>query len=61
VLFQGKNPSDGARSTALLDKANEADNRLAAELGTLNAQLGAQRDQLAAQANGATGRGCSSP
>jgi hypothetical protein len=61
VLFQAKNPSDGARSTALLDKANEADNRLAAELGTLNAQLGAQRDQLAAQANGATGRGCSSP
>jgi murein DD-endopeptidase MepM/ murein hydrolase activator NlpD len=49
VLFQAKNPSDGARSTALLDKANEADNHLAAELGTLNAQLIAQRDQLASQ------------
>jgi murein DD-endopeptidase MepM/ murein hydrolase activator NlpD len=49
VLFQAKNPSEGARSTALLDRANEADNRLAAELGTLNAQLSAQRDQLAAQ------------
>jgi hypothetical protein len=48
VLFEAKNPSEGARSTALLDRANEADNRLAAELGTLNAQLGAQRDQLAA-------------
>jgi len=49
VLFQARNPNDGARSTALLDKANEADNRLAAELGTLNAQLIAQRDQLASQ------------
>jgi murein DD-endopeptidase MepM/ murein hydrolase activator NlpD len=49
VLFQAKNPSEGARSTALLDRANEADNRLATELGTLNAQLTAQRDQLASQ------------
>ena len=49
VLFQARNPNDGARSTALLDKANEADNHLAAELGTLNAQLIAQRDQLASQ------------
>ena len=49
VLFEAKNPSEGARSTALLDRANEADNRLAADLGVLNAQLTAQRDQLASQ------------
>jgi murein DD-endopeptidase MepM/ murein hydrolase activator NlpD len=49
ILFQAKNPSEGARSTALLDRANEVDNRLAADLGTLNAQLSAQRDQLVAQ------------
>ena len=46
VLLQAKNPSEGARSTALLDRANEVDNRLAADLGALNAQLTAQRDQL---------------
>jgi murein DD-endopeptidase MepM/ murein hydrolase activator NlpD len=46
VLLQAKNPSEGARSTALLDRANEADNRMSAELGVLNAQLTAQRDQL---------------
>jgi murein DD-endopeptidase MepM/ murein hydrolase activator NlpD len=49
VLLQAKNPTEGARSTALLDRANEADNRMADELGTLNAQLTAQRDQLASQ------------
>jgi murein DD-endopeptidase MepM/ murein hydrolase activator NlpD len=49
VLFEAKNPSEGARSTALLERANEADNHLAADIGTLNAQLTAQRDQLAAQ------------
>ena len=49
VLFEAKNPSEGARSAALLDRANEADNHLAAEIGALNAQLTAQRDQLAAQ------------
>jgi murein DD-endopeptidase MepM/ murein hydrolase activator NlpD len=49
VLLQAKNPSEGARSTALLDRANEADNHMSAELGTLNAQLTAQRDQLASQ------------
>lgn len=49
VLFEAKNPSEGARSAALLDRANEADNHLAADIGTLNAQLTAQRDQLAAQ------------
>jgi murein DD-endopeptidase MepM/ murein hydrolase activator NlpD len=46
VLLEAKNPSEGARSTALLDRANEADNRMSAELGVLNAQLTAQRDQL---------------
>ncbi len=49
VLFEAKNPSEGARSTALLDRANEVDNRLAADLGAMNAQLSAQRDQLVAQ------------
>jgi murein DD-endopeptidase MepM/ murein hydrolase activator NlpD len=49
VLLEAKNPSEGARSAALLDRANEADNHLADEIGTLNAQLTAQRDQLAAQ------------
>jgi murein DD-endopeptidase MepM/ murein hydrolase activator NlpD len=49
VLLQAKNPSEGARSTALLDRANEVDNRLAADLGALNAQLTAQRDQLTGQ------------
>jgi murein DD-endopeptidase MepM/ murein hydrolase activator NlpD len=49
VLFEAKNPTEGARSAALLDRANEADNRLADEIGALNAQLTAQRDQLAGQ------------
>jgi murein DD-endopeptidase MepM/ murein hydrolase activator NlpD len=49
VLLEAKNPSEGARSTALLDRANEVDNRLAADLGALNAQLTAQRDQLTGQ------------
>jgi murein DD-endopeptidase MepM/ murein hydrolase activator NlpD len=49
VLLQAKNPSEGARSTALLDRANEADNRMSAELGVLNTQLTAQRDQLTGQ------------
>jgi murein DD-endopeptidase MepM/ murein hydrolase activator NlpD len=49
VLLEAKNPSEGARSAALLDRANEADNHLAGEIGALNAQLTAQRDQLAAQ------------
>jgi murein DD-endopeptidase MepM/ murein hydrolase activator NlpD len=49
VLLEAKNPSEGARSAALLDRANEADNHLADEIGALNAQLTAQRDQLADQ------------
>jgi murein DD-endopeptidase MepM/ murein hydrolase activator NlpD len=49
MLFDAKDPNAGVRSTALLDRANEADNHMADELGALNAQLTAQRDQLAAQ------------
>jgi peptidoglycan LD-endopeptidase LytH len=47
VLLEAKNASEGARSTALLDRANAADDHLAAEIGAVNAQLTAQRDQLA--------------
>jgi murein DD-endopeptidase MepM/ murein hydrolase activator NlpD len=46
VLLEAKNPSELARSTALLDRANEADDHLAAQIGAVNAQLTAQRDQL---------------
>src|SRR5204863_7385739 len=49
VLFDAKNPSEGARSTALLDRANASDNRAVADLAALNTALAAQRDQLAAQ------------
>src|ERR1700716_6339 len=49
LLFDAKNPSEGARSTALLDRANASDNRAVADLAALNADLAAQRDQLAAQ------------
>jgi peptidoglycan hydrolase CwlO-like protein len=46
VLLEAKNPSELARSAALLDRANEADDHLAAQIGAVNAQLTAQRDQL---------------
>jgi murein DD-endopeptidase MepM/ murein hydrolase activator NlpD len=49
ALFDANNARDGARSTALLDRANKADNQAVADLGVLNADLAAQRDQLAAQ------------
>src|SRR2546421_11877852 len=49
LVFDAKNPSEGARSTALLDRANASDNRAVADLAALNADLAAQRDQLAAQ------------
>jgi murein DD-endopeptidase MepM/ murein hydrolase activator NlpD len=49
VLFDAKNPSEGARSTVLLDRANNADNRAIAELAAVDASLAEQRDQLAAQ------------
>jgi murein DD-endopeptidase MepM/ murein hydrolase activator NlpD len=47
MIFDAKNPTDGARSTALLDRAAEADNHAVAELAALNTELAAQRDQLA--------------
>ena len=49
VLFDAKNPSEGARSTALLDRANASDNRAVADLAALDTELTAQRDQLAAE------------
>lgn len=49
VLFDAKNPSEGARSTALLDRANASDNRAVADLAALDTELAAQRDQLAAE------------
>jgi len=49
VVFDAKNPSEGARSTALLDRANASDNRAVADLAALNTDLVDQRDQLAAQ------------
>jgi len=49
LVFDAKNPSEGARSTALLDRANASDNRAVADLAALNADLAAQRDELAAQ------------
>ena len=49
LVFDAKNPSEGARSTALLDRANASDNRAVADLAALDADLAAQRDQLAAQ------------
>src|SRR2546423_13072491 len=49
LVFDAKNPSEGSRSTALLDRANASDNHAVADLAALNADLAAQRDQLAAQ------------
>lgn len=49
MFFDGKNPSESARSTVLLDRANEADNHVVAELAALNADLAAERDQIVAQ------------
>jgi murein DD-endopeptidase MepM/ murein hydrolase activator NlpD len=47
AIFESKNPQEGARSSILLDRANEADNAAVADLAAVNAQLAAQRDQLA--------------
>jgi murein DD-endopeptidase MepM/ murein hydrolase activator NlpD len=49
MLLEAKDPSEAARSTTLLDRANEVDNHALADLAALNSQLTAQRDQLAAQ------------
>src|SRR5262245_457054 len=45
LVFGSKNPAESARSTVLLDRANQADNAAVAEMAALNAQLGAQRAQ----------------
>jgi murein DD-endopeptidase MepM/ murein hydrolase activator NlpD len=47
VVLDAKNPTDGARSSILLDRANQADNAAVAEMAALNAQLAAQRDRHA--------------
>jgi len=49
VIFDAQNPSEGLRSAALLDRASEADNAAIADLAAMNAQLAAQRDELAEQ------------
>lgn len=48
MVFDGKNPTESARSSVLLDKANQADNAAVAEMAALNAQLAAQRDRHSA-------------
>jgi murein DD-endopeptidase MepM/ murein hydrolase activator NlpD len=47
AIFESKNPQESARLSVLLDRANAADNAAVAELAGVNAQLAAQRDQLA--------------
>ena len=46
AILDAQNPSEGMRSAALLDRANEADNAAVADLAALNAELALQRDQL---------------
>jgi murein DD-endopeptidase MepM/ murein hydrolase activator NlpD len=43
VVLDAANPTEGARSAELLDRANKADNAAVAEMAALNAQLAAQR------------------
>ena len=43
IVLDAANPTDGARSAELLDRANQADNAAVAEMAALNAQLAAQR------------------
>jgi murein DD-endopeptidase MepM/ murein hydrolase activator NlpD len=47
AILNAQNPGDGMRSSELLDRANAADNAAVADLAAVNAQLAAQRDQLA--------------
>ena len=49
VIFDAQNPSEGLRSSALLDRANQADNAAVANLAALNANLAALRDELTEQ------------
>jgi murein DD-endopeptidase MepM/ murein hydrolase activator NlpD len=43
MVFDSNNPAESARSSVLLDRANEADNAAVAEMAALNAQLAEQR------------------
>ena len=45
--MNAQNPGEGTRSSVLLDRANQADNAAVADLAAVNADLAAQRDQLA--------------
>jgi murein DD-endopeptidase MepM/ murein hydrolase activator NlpD len=45
--LNAQNPGEGMRSSELLNRANEADNAAVANLAAVNADLAAQRDQLA--------------
>jgi murein DD-endopeptidase MepM/ murein hydrolase activator NlpD len=49
AILNAQNPSEGMRSSALLDRANEADNAAVADLAAVNADLAALRDQLTEQ------------
>lgn len=49
AILNAQNPSEGMRSSALLDRANGVDNAAVADLAAVNADLSAQRDQLAEQ------------
>ncbi len=46
AILNAQNPSEGMRSSALLDRANAADNAAVADLAAVNADLAARRDQL---------------
>jgi murein DD-endopeptidase MepM/ murein hydrolase activator NlpD len=50
AILNAQNPGEGARSSVLLDRANQADNAAVADLAAVNADLAAQRDQLAEDA-----------
>jgi murein DD-endopeptidase MepM/ murein hydrolase activator NlpD len=47
AILNAQNPGEGARSSVLLDRANQADNAAVADLAAVTADLAAQRDQLA--------------
>jgi murein DD-endopeptidase MepM/ murein hydrolase activator NlpD len=46
AVLDAPSPREGLRSSVLLDRANEADNGVVAQLAALNAELAAKRDQL---------------
>jgi murein DD-endopeptidase MepM/ murein hydrolase activator NlpD len=47
AILNAQNPGEGMRSSELLNRANKADNAAVADLAAVNADLAAQRDQLA--------------